>query len=134
VKIVRGTLNASASGHVAVTLSCPSSARGACAGTLVLTTKIKAKAAGKKRSKTKKPKTTTVTLAHATFTIAPGSSKSVQLHLSSTARSLLRAAGRGGLAVTLTATAKDASGVSVRTSLAESLKARHAARPHRHRH
>jgi CSLREA domain-containing protein len=125
VGIVRGKLKADASGHVTVTLTCPSSARDACVGTLSLTMKVKVKAKAGKRSKAKKPKTTTVTLAHSTFRIAPGSRKSIQLHLSSKARGLLRAAGRGGLAVMLSAVAKDASGANARNSVTEKLTARH---------
>lgn len=125
VGIIRRTLTASKAGRVAVSIACPSSARGACSGTLAMTVKVKVPS--KKKSKRKKPKTVTITLAHATFNIPAGSSKSIQLNLSANARSLLRAAGHGGLAVTLIATAKDASGIRVRTALAEKL------RPPRHR-
>jgi cell wall-associated NlpC family hydrolase len=77
----------------------------------------KAKPRVKPKSKTKrKTKTKTVTLAQSTFKIGAGSGKTIQLHLGSKARALLRAAGRRGLAVTLIATAKDANGTRVRTT------------------
>lgn len=123
VGILKRTLTASTGGVVKVTIACPSSARGACTGTLAMTVKVKSKASGKRKSKTKRPKITTVTLAHSTFKITPGSSKAIQLQLGSHARSLLRTAGRGGLAVTLTAMARDASGISARTTLSEKLRA-----------
>jgi CSLREA domain-containing protein len=122
VGIVKRTLTVSSTGRVKVTLTCPPSASGACTGTLAMTIKVKSKAHGKK-SKAKKPKTTTVTLARSTFRIAAGSSKSVQLHLNSKALSLLRAAGHGGLTVTLAATASDAGGARANTSISEKLKA-----------
>jgi CSLREA domain-containing protein len=120
VIILKRALTTGKTGHVAVTIACPSTARTACTGTLAMTVKVKAHRG--KRSRRKKPKTTTVTLARATFKIAPGKSKSIQLRLGSSGRSLLAAAGHGGLAVTLTATARDASGIVVRTSLSEKLK------------
>jgi hypothetical protein len=85
-----------------------------------MTIKVKAKASSSKKKS--KPKTKTIVLARSTFKIAAGSSNPVQLHLSAKARSLLHAAGRSGLKVTLTATAK-AGGESAKTALSERLRA-----------
>lgn len=123
VGIVKRTLTASAAGHVSVKVRCPSTAHGACTGTLTMTIKVKVKAKASSSKKKSKPKTTTIVLARSTFKIAAGSSKSVQLRLNAKARSLLRAAGHSGLTVTLTAAAKDASGESAKTSVSEKLRA-----------
>jgi CSLREA domain-containing protein len=114
VTIVKRTLRSSARGRVPVIVACPSGVSGSCTGTLSMAAKIP-------RGK-KKPKAKTVTLAHSGFTISPGSRKTIRLRLSSHGRALLRAAGRGGEAVTLSAVAKDASGISARTTVPTRLK------------
>ena len=127
VQIVRRGLTASASGDVPVVLSCPSGALRSCTGTLTMTARVKVKirAAADARAKPKRKtrtKTVTVTLGRTSFTVAAGARKTVHLHLNARSRGLLRAAGRSGLKVTLSATAKDAGGISIKTSLSTTLK------------
>ena len=110
VTVVKLKLTASASGVVPVTVDCPAGTAGPCRGTLSMTTPVKAKH-GK-----------AIALARARFKISAGSRKAVQLRLGSKGRSLLRAAGGKGLAVTLTAVARDAHGTHARSIFSATLK------------
>ncbi|HEY1833523.1 MAG TPA: choice-of-anchor Q domain-containing protein [Solirubrobacteraceae bacterium] len=116
LQIAKRTFTASKKGRVAVTLTCPASALRTCSGTLTMSVKVISKA------RHKKPKTTTVTLAHVSFKIASGAHKTLQLLLGSKARARLRAAGKKGLTIKLSASAKDASGERASTTLASKLK------------
>jgi CSLREA domain-containing protein len=115
VQIAKRTLTAS-KGRVAITLTCPASAQRSCSGTLTISGKVISKA------RHKKPKTTTVTLARVSFKIASGAHKTLQLLLGPKGRARLRAAGRKGLTVKLSAAAKDASGERASTTLSSKLK------------
>jgi hypothetical protein len=113
VTIVKRTLKSSASGRVPVTIACPSGASGSCTGTISMSAKVKSRPRGKKK---------TVTLAHSRFTISPGSRTTIRLRLGSHGRTLLRAAGRGGLTVKLSAVAKDANGIPAKTTVSTRLR------------
>ncbi len=112
VTVVKLKLTASASGAVPVTLACPAGTAGPCRGTLSMSTTVKAK-----RGKAKE-----VSLAHTGFKVTAGSRRTVHLQLGSKGRGLLHAAGGKGLAVTLTAVARDAHGTHARSSFSATLK------------
>ncbi len=111
VTVVKLKLTASASGVVPVTVACPAGTASPCRGTLSMSTTVKAKHGRAKA----------VALAHASFKISAGSRKAVHLKLGSKGRSLLHAAGGKGLAVTLTAVARDAHGTHARSSFSATL-------------
>jgi hypothetical protein len=104
VTVVRLRLTANASGVVPVTLACPAGTAGPCTGTLSMST------------------SNHVQLARAGFTTNAGAQKTIHLKLSSKGLRLLRAAGDKGLAIMLTASAKDAHGARTRTIFAATLK------------
>jgi hypothetical protein len=97
------TLTLSSSGQVGVVLSCPAGSGGTCTGTLTIK-------AGSSR------------LGHATFKIAAGKRKTVRAKLVSRARRLVRGAGKHGLAIELTAAARDAAGQRATNSVSGHLK------------
>jgi hypothetical protein len=94
---------ASSRGRISLTLACPRGTSGPCKGTVMITT-------GRKR------------LGQASFTIAAGHRTTVRLKLTARARSLLRKAGRHGLAISITASARDASGSRATTKVSGRLK------------
>ena len=57
-----------------------------------------------------------------TFRLNAGTSKTIHFHLGRGARSRVNGSGSRGLAVSLTATVKDANAISVRTTVATTLK------------
>ena len=73
-----------------------------------------------------KTKTKTVTLARVALKVVAATTNTVHLKLGRSARAVVLAAGRRGLAVRLTATVRDANGISATTSVATTLtRARH---------
>ncbi len=112
VSVVNLKLTSSAGGVVPVIVACPPGTAGPCKGTLTMSTTVA----------TKHGKAKAVALAHASFKVGAGSHKMVHLKLGSKGRSLLHAAGSRGLAVTLTAVARDAHGARARSIFAATLK------------
>jgi CSLREA domain-containing protein len=100
VAILSRSLVADATRHVSVKLACPAGTAGSCAGTLTISAAVARRVHGHKHSGT-------VTLARAKFTLKPGARAKVRLRLSRTGFALVKAAGRRGLAVKLTAAAQD---------------------------
>jgi CSLREA domain-containing protein len=100
-------------GVAGVKVTCPAGTVGACSGKLTLTATVK------RASKSRTAATKRITLGSATFTIAPGATKTVRVKLKKTARSLL--ARKHSLKATASATAKDGSGTVKRTTAAITL-------------
>lgn len=107
VRIVSRKLTAGSTGRVPLTLACPAGAIGACKGSLSISAVIKHKR---------------TTLGRVAFSIAHGHRKRLTVRLGQRARAAVGAAGRRGLAVTVTATAKDSSGGRAQTTATGRLK------------
>jgi CSLREA domain-containing protein len=107
VTIVSRSLIERTNGRVSVTLGCPAGTSGSCKGKLTITATVK----HKRRM-----------LGHATFKVSPGKHKKVTLALGKHARSTVAVAGKHGLAVTLSASARDAAGSRATTKVRGHLK------------
>jgi phosphodiesterase/alkaline phosphatase D-like protein len=123
-KLARTSLEVSTSGAVAVGVKCAVGVS-SCAGTIVLQT-LSAVSAEASAHQSKKPKASVLTLARASFTVAEGRVKTVTLHLSGRARSLL--ARSHLLRVRATIAAHDPAGAAHTTQAIVTLRLRNALR------
>ena len=113
------SLTESASGAVAVKISCPAT-ESSCAGTVTLRT------SGAVVASARKPRAAVLSLASGSFTVPGGKVKTITLHLSAKARALL--AKSHSLRIRVTIVAHDPAGVTHTTQVVVTL---HAAKPAR---
>jgi phosphodiesterase/alkaline phosphatase D-like protein len=123
-KLASTTLEVSTSGAVGVGVRCPA-AESSCAGTIVLET-LSAVSADASGHQSKKRKASILTLARGSFTLSGGRVKTVTLHLSGTARTLL--ARSHLLRVRATIVAHDPAGAAHTTQAIVTLHLRKAVR------
>ena len=124
-KLASTALAASASGSVAIKVSCPAG-ESSCSGTVTLRTLDAVSASAPRAAKAKKAKKAILTLADGSFTVAGGRTKTVTLHLSAKARALL--ARLRALRVRATIAAHDPAGAAHTTQTIVTLRAPKARR------
>jgi PKD repeat protein len=124
--IASTSLSVSSSGAVAIKISCPAG-ESVCSGTVVLRTLSAVASAASSKKKKKKSKAAILTLASGSFSVAGGQSKTITLHLSSSARALL--AHSHTLKARATVVAHDLAGASHTTQATVTLR---AAKPKHH--
>jgi PKD domain len=127
VTVIGGSASVSSTGAFTLKLQCATGAS-SCAGTITLKTPKAVVASVGHEAKAKKPKAAIITLATGSFTLAGGQVKTLTLHLTSTARTLL---GRShDLSALTTILAHDSSGDTHTTTVTVSLRAAKTAKKH----
>ena len=126
IAIAGSPTTVSSAGAFAIKLQCPTGAT-SCTGTITLKTP-KAVVASVGHAVKKKPKAAILTLATGSFAISSGQVKSVTLHLSSTARTLL--ARSHVLSALATIVARNAKGETATTKASLTLRPAKAAKKH----